>query len=86
LTPKLKPLCPGLLILKAICPPPRLRYLGMFPRARQYRGTRLTSLENRGVFCGFWHWAREFDRIFREPEIAKKQKGRRDRRPSAIRN
>ena len=33
LTPKLKPLCPGLLILMAICPPPRLRYLGMFPRA-----------------------------------------------------
>ena len=33
LTPKLKPLSPGLLILMAICPPFRLRYLGVFPRA-----------------------------------------------------
>jgi hypothetical protein len=70
LTPKLKPLGPGLLILMAICPPFRCATLGCF-LARQYRGTRLTSLENRGLFDGILALAPEIARIFRHPENKK---------------
>ncbi|WP_197423065.1 hypothetical protein [Bradyrhizobium valentinum] len=54
----------------AICPLPRLRYLGMF-LARQYRDTRLTSLEKRDFFRHNFllHRFVAAD-FFREPENA----------------
>ncbi len=78
LTPK--PLRPGLLILKAICLPPRLRYLGMFPRAA-VSWYPVNKLGKVGAFLTFfWCEAPEFDRF----SVYRKIK--RPAKPPAFRN